>query len=219
VTGPAMASRPLPEPVALAAERAARAGFTLSCDPGTGRLLSVLAAAVPPGGRVLELGTGAGVGTAWITDGLSHRADWPGWVRLVTADALAFVPAAGQSDLIFADSRGGKWEGLALTVAALRPGGLLLVDDMTPRPDARHDEAAKLAEIRAELLLGPVQARVQGHFTSTRATSHTELLAALDSAQYGQLLSGLDQQLAEPPLSAQAVLPAGRPGRPRGFAK
>jgi hypothetical protein len=37
----------LPELVLLATERAERAGFTMSCDPGTGRLLAVLAAAVP----------------------------------------------------------------------------------------------------------------------------------------------------------------------------
>ena len=60
----------LPEPVRLAAERAERAGFTMSCDPRTGRLLAVLAAAVPANGRVLELGTGTGAGTAWITHGL-----------------------------------------------------------------------------------------------------------------------------------------------------
>ena len=37
----------LPEPVRLAAERAERAGFTMSCDPGTGRLLAVLGRSGP----------------------------------------------------------------------------------------------------------------------------------------------------------------------------
>ena len=35
-------------------ERAVALGFDYSCDDGTGRLLAVLAAAVPPGGRILE---------------------------------------------------------------------------------------------------------------------------------------------------------------------
>jgi predicted O-methyltransferase YrrM len=33
---------------------------------------------------------------------------------------------SGRFDLIFADAQGGKWEGLDGTVAALRPGGLML---------------------------------------------------------------------------------------------
>jgi hypothetical protein len=38
-----------PERVLRATEQAARAGFTMSCAPDTGRLIAVLAAAVPPG--------------------------------------------------------------------------------------------------------------------------------------------------------------------------
>jgi demethylmenaquinone methyltransferase/2-methoxy-6-polyprenyl-1,4-benzoquinol methylase len=65
----------MPEPVRLAIERAELAGFAMSCAPGTGRLLAVLATAVPAKGRVLELvGTGTGVGTAWIAHGLRGRA-------------------------------------------------------------------------------------------------------------------------------------------------
>ncbi len=47
------------------------AGFTMSCDPDAGALLAVLAAAVPSGGSILELGTGAGGGVAWIVHGAS----------------------------------------------------------------------------------------------------------------------------------------------------
>ena len=56
----------LPEGVAAALGRAREAGFALSCEVGVGRLLATLAAGVRPGGRILELGTGAGVGLAWI---------------------------------------------------------------------------------------------------------------------------------------------------------
>ena len=81
----------LPELVRLAAERAERAGFAMSCDPGAGGLLAVLAAAVPANGRVLELGTGTGVGTAWIVHGLRGRDD----VEVVTVE----IDAALRPDL------------------------------------------------------------------------------------------------------------------------
>jgi demethylmenaquinone methyltransferase/2-methoxy-6-polyprenyl-1,4-benzoquinol methylase len=147
----------------------------MSCDPGTGRLLAVLAAAVPANGRVLELGTGTGVGTAWITDGLRDRTDvevvtveidaataalaaqfpWPSWVRLVTGDAMEVTRRAGSFDLIFADAQGGKWEALDTTIAALRPGAHLLVDDMTPAEFADDYHARKTSEVRARLLTHP----------------------------------------------------------------
>jgi predicted O-methyltransferase YrrM len=121
-----------PELVTSAAGRAASAGFGQSCDPGVGGLLSVLAAHLPAGSRVLELGTGAGVGTAWIVSGLLPRtdvtvttverdartallaaqADWPGFVDLRLGDALDFLNEGGSFDLIFADAQGGKWDGL-----------------------------------------------------------------------------------------------------------
>ena len=147
----------------------------MSCDPGVGRLLAVLAAAVPANGRVLELGTGTGVGTAWIVHGLRGRGDvevvtaeidaataalaaqyrWPSWVGLLIGDALEVTRQAGRFDLIFADAQGGKWEGLDATVAALRPGGQLLVDDMTPGEFADEQHARKTAEVRSRLLGHP----------------------------------------------------------------
>jgi len=60
---------------------------------------------------------------------------------------------AGRFDLIFADAQGGKWEGLDVTVAALRPGGHLLVDDMTPGEFADEHHARKTSDVRS-LLLG-----------------------------------------------------------------
>ena len=43
---------------------------------------------------------------------------------------VALFDELGQFSLIFADAPGGKWEGLDRTIAALEPGGLLVVDDM-----------------------------------------------------------------------------------------
>jgi len=165
----------LPPQVRLAEERAAAAGFTQSCDPDTGRLLAVLAAALPPGGRVLELGTGMGVGTAWITHGLqgrddvdvitverdaataqhAARGDWPTWVRFINGDALDVLQRFGMFNLIFADAEGGKWEGLGMTIAALRHGGHLLVDDMAPELSADANYAHKTWQVRSRLLSHP----------------------------------------------------------------
>ena len=59
-----------------------------------------------------------------------------------------------------------------------------------------------------ELRIGPVEARIQGHFASVRAAARTELLAALDSDRYFSLLDDLDRMLAEPPFTAEAARPA-----------
>ncbi len=66
----------------------------------------------------------------------------------------------------------------------------------------------RLRRTAPELLLGPVQARVQGHFAPVQAQARSRLLAGLDSAQYFLLLDGLDRMLAEPPLGADACQPA-----------
>jgi CHAD domain-containing protein len=71
-----------------------------------------------------------------------------------------------------------------------------------------------LRETPTEQVMGPVQARVQGHFASARGQARTALLAALDSRRYLSLLDQIDSLLAEPPLipaaarPAKAVLPA-----------
>ena len=46
------------------------AGFTMNSDVLTGTLLRALAASKPTG-RFLELGTGCGLGTCWILEGMS----------------------------------------------------------------------------------------------------------------------------------------------------
>jgi predicted O-methyltransferase YrrM len=73
------ASRPVPAPVAAAQREASRLGFTAACSDAVGRLLTALAAA-RPGGVVAESGTGTGVGTAWLLEGLTPDG------RLVSVD-------------------------------------------------------------------------------------------------------------------------------------
>jgi demethylmenaquinone methyltransferase/2-methoxy-6-polyprenyl-1,4-benzoquinol methylase len=130
---------------------------------------------------VLELGTGTGVGTAWITSALlprtdvtvvsvekdpgtaalAARGDWPGFVDLRCADALAVLGEAGEFNLIFADAQGGKWEGLDRTIAALAPHGLLVVDDMTATPQWDAGQRARQQQVRQTLLTSPLLTSVE----------------------------------------------------------
>jgi len=151
-----------------ALDRAGAAGFTISSEPPAGALLGVLSAAVPPGGRILEIGTGAGVGLAWLVEGLGGRldvevrsverdprlgglaaaGDWPENVTLHEGDILEILDSLGTFDLIFADAEGGKWQGLDRTIATLAPGGHLLVDDMA----TGHEQTVR---VRDTLLAHP----------------------------------------------------------------
>jgi predicted O-methyltransferase YrrM len=164
-----------PPLVAAAVGRARQAGFPFSCDPVVGRLLAVLAVHLPGGARVLELGTGTGVGTAWIVSGLlprtdvtvltvendretaalAARGDWPSFVELRHGDALAALAQGGMFDLIFADAPAGKWHGLDRTIAALGPHGMLIVDDMTPLPDWTDSQRDAQDQVSRTLLTAP----------------------------------------------------------------
>ena len=117
-----------PERVREAMDRAAAAAFELSSEPAVGRAIMTLAAAVRQGGRILEIGTGLGVGTAWLVEGLETRPDvelvtiecdpqraalaaqanWPASVTPVLGDVVVELPALGSFSLIFADAANSK---------------------------------------------------------------------------------------------------------------
>jgi CHAD domain-containing protein len=65
-----------------------------------------------------------------------------------------------------------------------------------------------LRDTPPELVLGPVMARVQGHFAPVHAAARETVLAALDSDRYFALLDALDELLDHPPLAASAARPA-----------
>jgi CHAD domain-containing protein len=88
-----------------------------------------------------------------------------------------------------------KWLGQALGRA--RDGEVLpahLRDSLRPTPP--------------ELLIGPVQAHVQGHYAPQRAQARTALLEAFDSPRYQRLLAELDRVAAGPARGPQAGAPA-----------
>jgi predicted O-methyltransferase YrrM len=128
-------------------------GFPLASEPLTGSLLRTLAA-TKPNGRFLEIGTGTGVGTCWILDGMDvhsrlvtveQDADVSAIARahlgsdsrvqFVTADAEEFLQNNGdeQYDFIFADTYPGKFHLLDETLQTLAAGGLYIVDDLLPQ--------------------------------------------------------------------------------------
>lgn len=67
----------------------------------------------------------------------------------------------------------------------------------------------ELASTPVELLLGPVQARVEAHFAPREAAATREVLEALDSRRYFDLLDALDRLLEDPPLTAAAAQSSG----------
>ena len=145
----------LPPLVQHARALAERAQFAASCTAEVGRLLVVLAAHVR-GGVIGEVGTGYGVGTAWLASALAPDA------RLVTVeqeaarvDAVRELFAArddvqvlhgdwhlllphGPFDLLFADTKA-KRDEAEIVLGALSLGGMVVLDDMTPGEHWPHE--------------------------------------------------------------------------------
>jgi predicted O-methyltransferase YrrM len=147
-----------------------RLGFTMASEPKTGSLLRTLAA-MKPGGRFLELGTGTGIGTAWILAGMDSKSrldtvDNDAAVQGVArrhlkddsrvtfhlADGAAFLAGADAGfDLIYADSWPGKFSHLDAALALLRTGGIYLIDDLLPQPNWPEGHAPKVPALIADL--------------------------------------------------------------------
>ena len=152
-------------------EETRKAGFTMASDVLTCSLLRTLAAA-KPGGDFLELGTGTGLSTAWILDGMNadsqltsidNAADFLAIaqlhlsndqrLRLVEADAEQWIQAnaGAMFDYIFADTWHGKYYSLDETLAMLKPGGFYIIDDMLPQPNWPEGHAEKADKLMADL--------------------------------------------------------------------
>ena len=157
----------LPTQLEAIEEATTRLGFDMPSGRDTGALLRVLAAGKPEG-RFLEIGTGTGLATAWLLDGMDsasqlHTVDTDRdvmavarrflgedpRVRFVVADAIGWLEANGDLsfDLIFADAIPGKYEQFATVWDRLRPGGVYVIDDMQPQgnwPDGHGERVAGL---------------------------------------------------------------------------
>ena len=142
----------------------AAAGFTMASEPKTGALLSVLAAS-KPGGRLLELGTGTGIGTAWMLSGMNAAArldtvDVDGTVMEIARrhlgadprvtfhhmDGAEFIARSTKDryDLIYADAWPGKFSQLDEALELLSAGGIYFIDDLLPQRNWPEGHAPKV---------------------------------------------------------------------------
>jgi predicted O-methyltransferase YrrM len=144
-------------------------GFTMGSDLLTGSLLRTLAA-TKPAGTFLELGTGSGLGTAWILDGMdaqsrlitvdrdehtsavARRLLGPdARVQFLTMDGIKYIASIHESgktfDLIFADMQPGKFAYLDETLESLKVGGIYMVDDLLPLPSWEEQHAARVVNL------------------------------------------------------------------------
>jgi predicted O-methyltransferase YrrM len=149
----------------------AHINFTMASDLLTGCLLRTLAA-TKPAGAFLELGTGTGIATAWLLDGMDERShlisvEIDEVVLKVAKEFLGDDPRAGffqadgawwldraecfRFDMIFADSWPGKYTHLDEALRLLKRGGLYVVDDMLPQPNWPDDHAQRANELISTL--------------------------------------------------------------------
>ncbi len=144
-------------------------GFTMASDYLTGSLLRTLAASKPVG-NFLELGTGTGLATAWILDGMcSHSklftVDYDESLLNIAREYLAndsrakfhfadggefiqsLISSGQKFDFIFADAWAGKYTHFDETFALLKSGGIYIIDDMLPQPNWPEDHPPKVAKL------------------------------------------------------------------------
>lgn len=173
-----------PALVVRAQALARQAGFPLSreeagpgrpsaCLPGTGRFLAVLAAGCV-GGRIGELGTGVGIGTSWLASAMPadctlvtaeidellaslarELAAADPRIEVVTGDALAIVSSRGPFDLLFADSGVRDETDFDTLVSLLRPGGRIVMDDLTPQRLLPPDSPLLANDVKRQFFTSP----------------------------------------------------------------
>jgi predicted O-methyltransferase YrrM len=157
-------------PAIVDATRALR--FVFASDLEFGPLLRMLAAS-KPGGNLLELGTGTGVGTAWLLDGMDAAARLTSVERdadvqavakkylgddrrmtFVHGDARDFLRSAAPAsfDLVFADGGPGKLNDTELALRLVRPGGIYVGDDLRQHLLQEEGRAPRVKAFEARML-------------------------------------------------------------------
>lgn len=153
-------------PPALASleEATSRLGFDMPSVAETGALLRALAGRTSSA-RILELGTGTGLATCWLLDGLDAHGtlvtvdndgavqqlarDYLGddpRLRILTEDGADYLQraATGSFDLVFADAWPGKFVDLERALDLLAPGGIYVGDDLLPQANWPEGHAARV---------------------------------------------------------------------------
>ena len=152
------------------AEATKAIAFNMASGMQTGSLLKTLAAS-KPSGRILELGTGTGMATSWIVDGMDERtklitienntllldiarkALQDSRVEFVLADGYAWIQTySGEKfDMVFADAMPGKYDLFEETIGLVKVGGFYIIDDMLPQPNWPEGHADKVERFIGEL--------------------------------------------------------------------
>jgi predicted O-methyltransferase YrrM len=156
-------------------ERTTELQFSMASEPLVGAMLRTLAAS-KPGGRFLELGTGTGIATAWLLEGMDAGSTLisvdndsavqqvardslgtDGRLTLVTSGGLEFLreQPAESFDFVFADAMPGKYEGLDSALAVVKSGGFCVIDDLLPQPNWPEGHAAKVPVLIEQLAANP----------------------------------------------------------------
>jgi predicted O-methyltransferase YrrM len=164
-------------------------GFGMASEAKTGTLLRSLAAS-KPAGRILELGTGTGVGTAWLLAGMdaNSRLDsvdndpaaqgiarrhlgHDSRVTFHLADGAEFLrkPASSAFDVVYADTWAGKFSDLDAALGLVRVGGFYVVDDLLPQTSWPDGHA-----LRIPALINELESR--GEFTAVKLAWASGLL-------------------------------------------
>ncbi|GAA1693164.1 hypothetical protein GCM10009745_43320 [Kribbella yunnanensis] len=165
----------LPGRVRTARELSRQFGFDEDSEDRTGALLRSLAA-TKPDGHLLELGTGTGIGTAWLLDGMNASS------RLLTIDRNPETTEVARKavgddsrvelivsdigewldrydgppfDLVFVDTYRGKFIERAQLLRWLAPGGIYLADHLLPHPDWAPDQQDLVETFRREIVAEP----------------------------------------------------------------
>ena len=145
-----------------------KSGFNQLSDEKVGALLRTLVA-TKKNANILELGTGTGLATVWLLDGMDENS------KLLTVDndenlvniakkyiddkrveffvengeELILRLEANSIDFIFADTWPGKYNHLEETLDLLKSGGMYIIDDMLPQenwPEGHEEKVKNLIE-------------------------------------------------------------------------
>lgn len=130
-------------------------GFSMPSDLLIGSLLRTLTMS-KPASRILELGTGTGLSSSWIIDGMDDASQLitidnnPEFLKIaqkyleddkrvsiISNDAAVWLKnyAGHPFDIIFADAWPGKYSEIQTTLDLLKAGGFYIIDDMLPQPN------------------------------------------------------------------------------------
>ncbi len=175
-------------------EKTYLSGFSMASDVLTGSLLRTLAAS-KPASRFLELGTGTGLSTSWILDGMDQKStltsidndeaflsiarEYLGSdsrLELVNSDGADWVLShlTNEYDFIFADTWHGKYLLLNEVLNMLDPGGIYIIDDMIEQPNWPEGHGEK-----AENLINELETRKD--LTMTKLAWSTGLIIGVKS--------------------------------------